>query len=299
MGKSGAGKTSMRSIIFANFVARDTRRLGATMDVEQSHVRLLGNLVLNLWDCGAHDEFMKSYLTSQRAQIFRGVQVLIYVFDVESREWEKDLADFENTVAAMVENSKDANVFCLIHKMDLVNKDQRHQVFSQAINELRQRANTLNITYYATSIWDETLYQAWSAIVYSIIPNVKVLETHLERFCHICGAEEVILFERSTFLVISHTTPGNFNQLIPDNNRFEKVSNMIKQFKLSCLKNQAQFQNMEVRCNSLSAFVDIFTPNTYIMVVVSNPNIQPSATMNNIALARKHFEKVEKGQLEA
>ena len=47
MGKSGAGKTSMRSIIFANYLARDTMRLGATIDVEHSHVRFLGNLVLN------------------------------------------------------------------------------------------------------------------------------------------------------------------------------------------------------------------------------------------------------------
>uniref|UniRef100_T1H091 Uncharacterized protein n=1 Tax=Megaselia scalaris TaxID=36166 RepID=T1H091_MEGSC len=30
MGKSGSGKTSMRSIIFANYIARDTSRLGAT-----------------------------------------------------------------------------------------------------------------------------------------------------------------------------------------------------------------------------------------------------------------------------
>jgi len=30
MGKSGGGKTSMRSIIFANYSAKDTRRLGAT-----------------------------------------------------------------------------------------------------------------------------------------------------------------------------------------------------------------------------------------------------------------------------
>ena len=32
MGKSGSGKTSMRSIIFANYIARDTRRLGATSE---------------------------------------------------------------------------------------------------------------------------------------------------------------------------------------------------------------------------------------------------------------------------
>lgn len=40
MGKSGSGKTSMRSIIFANYIARDTNRLGPTMEVEHAHVRL-------------------------------------------------------------------------------------------------------------------------------------------------------------------------------------------------------------------------------------------------------------------
>ena len=75
MGKSGSGKTSMRSIIFANYIARDTRRLGATIDVEHSHVRLLGNLVLNLWDCGGQEAFMENYFASQRDNIFRNVEV--------------------------------------------------------------------------------------------------------------------------------------------------------------------------------------------------------------------------------
>ncbi|CAM9703708.1 unnamed protein product, partial [Choristocarpus tenellus] len=51
MGKSGSGKTSMRSIIFANYIARETTRLSPTLDVEHSQVRFLGDLVLNLWDC--------------------------------------------------------------------------------------------------------------------------------------------------------------------------------------------------------------------------------------------------------
>ena len=71
MGKSGSGKTSMRSIIFANYIARDTRRLAATIDVEHSHVRLLGNLTLNLWDCGGQEAFMENYFASQRENIFR------------------------------------------------------------------------------------------------------------------------------------------------------------------------------------------------------------------------------------
>ena len=75
MGKSGSGKTSMRSIIFANYIARDTRRLGATIDVEHSHVRLLGNLHLNLWDCGGQEAFMENYFSAQRDNIFRNVEV--------------------------------------------------------------------------------------------------------------------------------------------------------------------------------------------------------------------------------
>jgi Ras-related GTP-binding protein A/B len=52
MGRGGAGKTSMRSIIFANYLARDTYRTTPTVDVNRSRVRFLGNLVLSLWDCG-------------------------------------------------------------------------------------------------------------------------------------------------------------------------------------------------------------------------------------------------------
>ena len=57
MGKAHSGKTSMRSIIFANYLARDTMRLSPTLDVEHHHVRFLGSLVLNLWDCGGQDAF--------------------------------------------------------------------------------------------------------------------------------------------------------------------------------------------------------------------------------------------------
>ncbi|XP_038306054.1 ras-related GTP-binding protein B isoform X2 [Canis lupus familiaris] len=224
MGKSGSGKTSMRSIIFANYIARDTRRLGATIldrlhslqinssfstyslvdsvgntktfDVEHSHVRFLGNLVLNLWDCGGQDTFMENYFTSQRDNIFRNVEVLIYVFDVESRELEKDMHYYQSCLEAILQNSPDAKIFCLVHKMDLVQEDQRDLVISH--------------------------YQ--------------------------CKEQR-------------------------DAHRFEKISNIIKQFKLSCSKLAASFQSMEVRNSNFAAFIDIFTSNTYVMVVMSDPSI--------------------------
>ncbi|KAI7898469.1 Gtr1/RagA G protein [Cokeromyces recurvatus] len=219
MGKSGSGKTSMRSIIFSNYIARDTRRLGATIDVEHSNVKFLGNLVLNLWDCGGQEAFMENYFASQRDRIFKNVEVLIYVFDVESRDWEKDLHYYQSCLEAILANSKEARIFCLIHKMDLIPEHQRDQIFEQRVTELQKRSEPLTIQAFQTSIWDETLYAAWSKIVHCLIPNIRVLESHLDNFCRICDADEVVLFERTTFLVIATAATISHQ----DHHRFEKI----------------------------------------------------------------------------
>lgn len=74
------------------------------------------------------EAFMENYFASQRDNIFRNVEVLIYVFDVESRELEKDMHYYQSCLEAILQNSPDAKVFCLVHKMDLVQDDQRDMV---------------------------------------------------------------------------------------------------------------------------------------------------------------------------
>jgi Ras-related GTP-binding protein A/B len=232
MGKSGAGKTSMKSIIFANYVARDTRRLGATIDVEHSNVRLMGKLILSLWDTAGQENFVKQYVTNQKDIMFKNVEVLIYVFDSESREYDKDLMYYEQVMENMVKLSKDAKVFCLLHKMDLIPLQERQLFVESKRTQIMARSMGMQPTLYPTSIWDESLYQAWSSIVNSLVPNLKQMEMELEKFCRICEASEVILFEKATFLVVSHTKLSCCQDA--DAHRFEKLSNIIKQFKLSC-----------------------------------------------------------------
>jgi Ras-related GTP-binding protein A/B len=255
----------MRSIIFANYLARDTTRLSPTLDVEHHHVRFLGDLVLNLWDCGGQDAFYESYFERDRETIFRSVELLIYVFDIESDNPEKDFDHFCGVLEAIEENSPDARIFVLVHKMDLVAVEDRETILEERkrlISESCLSCGVENFQCFGTSIWDETLYKAWSEIVTNLIPNIGLLETHLNNFCRICDADEVVLFERATFLVISHaqasdnpsedekveSTP-NGTMVPPDHikrtqhfdpHRFEKISNIVKQFKLSCGKAQSQ-----------------------------------------------------------
>jgi Ras-related GTP-binding protein A/B len=420
MGKAHSGKTSMRSIIFANYLARDTTRLSPTLDVEHHHVRFLGDLVLNLWDCGGQDAFYESYFERDRETIFRSVELLIYVFDIESESPEKDFDHFCGVLEAIEESSPDARIFVLVHKMDLVAEEDRMTILNDRKRLIADSCNSCGVEHFqcfGTSIWDETLYKAWSEIVTNLIPNISILETHLNNFCRICDADEVVLFERATFLVIAHAQAADENEdaaaaaaaqqdgrqwsdvpttvsasggagvtaaapgssvLAPgtaapadgtdqdeakavagatstilgaagqpqdgstgesnntettldpstgdskppvdassnaaqtthlalyaeqapyvhlkrtphfDAHRFEKISNIVKQFKLSCGKAQSQFQGMEVRNSRFRAFIDAFTANTYIMVIVSNPRVHTKATEWNIQNARNHFEK--------
>ncbi|CAB3404192.1 unnamed protein product [Caenorhabditis bovis] len=300
MGKSGSGKTSMRSIIFANYIARDCSRLGPTIEVEHAHVRFLGNLVLHLWDCGGQESFMENFLVSQKDQIFKNVQVLIYVFDVDSREFEKDLRYYQSCLEALLQNSPKAQVFCLIHKMDLIEEEKRDEIFKKReadvlrYSELAAKPHQLErgnavCQCFKSSIWDETLYKAWSAIVYKLVPNVHQMEEKLKRFGQILDADEVILFERATFLVIAHAAIKEHK----DVHRFEKVSNIIKQFKLSCSRMGSRLESIHVKNNNFSAFIDSFTNNTFVMVVIPDGSASAATTLLNIRSAKRHFELLE------
>ena len=83
LGRENAGKSSMKSIIFANTLPKDTNRLGPTIQIKQSNQNFLGHLPLNIWDCGGQPMFMKSYFDSQRPFVFSNVAIIIYVFDVQ------------------------------------------------------------------------------------------------------------------------------------------------------------------------------------------------------------------------
>ena len=76
---------------------------------------------------------MQSFLTTQRDTIFRNVEVLIYVFDVESHEYDRDMHYYQSCLEALMQYSPKAKIFCLVHKMDLIPEDQRTMVCMFAI----------------------------------------------------------------------------------------------------------------------------------------------------------------------
>jgi Ras-related GTP-binding protein A/B len=307
-----------------------TSRLGATIDVEQNHVRFLGGLILNLWDCGGQDAFMDSYLSTQRATIFQHVGVLIYVFDVGAHERAQDPEYFRDCLDALRRYSPNAHVFLLLHKMDLVAASERPALITRRRAELESESagQGISATVFGTSIYDESLYkvrrrilrasaaclelklwlawQAWSRIVHAIIPNAAILTKHLTTFAEACSATEVILFERTTFLVIATSAlqPPTFGAQFShsrdvsasagaqngdatdgdapsaaetlhalDGTRYERTSELIKALKHSCARLREEPAALEMELPECTAVLAEMTRNTYVLVIAHDPTI--------------------------
>jgi len=77
----------------------------------------------------------------------------------------------------------------------------------------------------------------------------------------------VVLFERSTFLIIGYYDIKNK----PDLLKYEKVSNIIKQFKLTCNKIAANIDNLVVNTPTFTSLIEEYTPTCNMMVIFSNP----------------------------
>jgi Ras-related GTP-binding protein A/B len=115
---------------------------------------------------------MEQYFQSQRENIFKNVQVLIYVFDVTSKDFNGELQYYENCLNALTDLSCKAKIFCLVHKLDLLAEGIREKSFQEKRMKIFEKTKGFEVDCFKTSIWDETLYKAWSRIVYFLLPNV-------------------------------------------------------------------------------------------------------------------------------
>jgi len=209
--------------------------------------------------------------------------------------------------------------------MDLVVEEHRDQVFrdkevdilrmSQTAGESRQICQC-----FKSSIWDESLYKAWSRIVHTLIPNVQVLSKHLNTFAATCGATEVIIFDRTTFLVIAtsatsaamssellavaNSNTSNARQLDTavtgqtsandlDPTRYERTSEIIKAFKLSCSRTHRQFVSTSIQTSTFTAVLEELTRNTYMLVIAHDEEIETAALRLNLIASRAKFEQLQ------
>lgn len=246
---------------------------------------------------------MESYLTNQRSHVFSSVAVLIFVFDVSSREAAPDMLSFASTIRALYENSPHSKIFVLIHKMDLVPPEQKSRAFQLNSAEVRTTCEKegfveQQVEFWPTSIWDQSLYRAWTQVIYFLIPNAATIESMLQKLAELLDARELILYERTTCLVVTHITRGEEDGN-PYTDRFERISSILKTHKHSMARHtgtmasEVSFAEMQIKTGDFMFLITRLTENTNLAVVMSSEEAAFNSARVNVQLARREFAHLD------
>ena len=251
----------------------------------------------------SQDSFVESYLNKQRSHVFTSVAVLIFVFDISSKESPSDMLSFASTIRALHEFSPKSKVFVLIHKMDLVSPEEKGSVFREKANDIRSTCDEEGflpeqVDFWATSIWDQSLYRAWTQVIYFLVPNASAIENMLRKLAELLDARELILYERTTCLIVTHISRG-VEEGNPFMDRFERISSILKTHKHSMAKHtgamasEVSFAEMQIKTGAFMFFITRLTDNTNLAVVMPSDEGAFNSARINVQLARREFAHLD------
>lgn len=118
------------------------------------------------------------------------------------------------------------------------------------------------------------LYSAWGEVISNIVPNITEYEKKIKSFCSSIKADEIVLFEKITFLALASCRA----EYVPKERQREVneiMTNKLKSIHSSNLDNNVnrpsgrsrRGQNFTFKTAKYQLFFRQFTPNTYILVV--------------------------------
>ena len=163
--------------------------------------------------------------------------------------------------------------------------DENNTYFSKRKEDFESKKGSFKIKYYYTSIWEISLYKAFSDILSSIIKDINNIKNMLEEYSKACEADEVAIFDKNSLLAISSVNNKNFK----DEERFEKICYSLKKFESNYKLISNKINEFTIKNKVNTIYFDEFTDSSYIMVALSNKNISLELLKLNMEIIKKEF----------
>lgn len=197
MGLRRSGKSSIQKVVFHKVSPNETLFLESTSKIVKEDVTNCSFVVFQIWDLPGHLDYFDSTFDSEH--IFGGCGALIFVIDSQD-DYMDALAKLHFTVSRAHKINPKIKFEVFIHKVDGLSDD--HKIETQ--RDIHQRATddlvdagleNLHLSFYLTSIYDHSIFEAFSKVVQKLIPQLPTLENLLDIFISNSGIEKAFLFD--------------------------------------------------------------------------------------------------------
>ena len=148
------------------------------------------------------------------ASIFTNIGAVIWIVDSQD-EYLSSINELLRVAVFLAENYPRVNLEVFIHKIDGLSEEYKYDTF----REVRQRVQAelsdcgygdRGVSYYQTSIFDPSIFEAMSKVIMKLLPHLPAMETLLTKLCSSCRIQKAYLFDTVSKIYIATDASPTF-----------------------------------------------------------------------------------------
>lgn len=199
VGRAGGGKSAMIGVVFRNRAPHDTHHLQTTQQpyaVEVASTALVRIAVIDV------PGGLLERTDEMDPLFFRGIASLVFVVDDFRSSF---LSQWVRMAARTREENPECYIYFILNKADALPDfdDARADVASTITSRLSQEGVVGRLQFFSTSIYDHSIFNAWSVIVKRLVPHRQTVEKLLDALITTCGLETAFLIDIRTRLLMA------------------------------------------------------------------------------------------------
>ncbi|KAF9209209.1 hypothetical protein BGZ49_005831, partial [Haplosporangium sp. Z 27] len=221
MGLRRSGKSSIQRVVFHKMSPTETLFLESTSKINKDNIHSF--IDFQVWDFPGQMDFFDP--TFDTTAIFGEVGALVFVIDSQD-DYMEALARLHTTVVAAYRVNPNITFEVFIHKVDGLSEDYKidtqRDIQQTTTDELADAGlENVQLAFYLTSIYDHSIFEAFSKVIQKLIPQLPTLENLLNILCANSGIEKAFLFDViSKIYIATDSSPV-------DSQSYEICSDMI------------------------------------------------------------------------
>ncbi|KAF2816546.1 ras-related GTP-binding protein-like protein C [Mytilinidion resinicola] len=258
MGQRRSGKSSISSVVFHKLPPSETLYLETTTRIKKESMHSF--MDFQVWDFPGHLDYFDPAFDVDN--IFDEIGALIWVIDAQD-EYLDAIVRLNATILNLQQTYPNINVEVFVHKVDGLSDDFRNEVIQditqRVMDELSDNGyENAPVSFYSTSIYDHSIFDAFSKVIQKLIPQLPTLEALLDSLCRNCHIEKAYLFDvLSKIYIATDTSPTDIGSYEICSDYIDVVVDVSEIYGWDRGDEEAQARNNENAINDAESLITL------------------------------------------